>query len=96
MASQAALAAALALEMPRGVRLAATVGGFSSWVSLHWEESESLPSPLIGEASPAGFAAQLRGRVATAIRRADSSSSVSTVGLLVRALDSSARDFGSL
>ena len=80
------LESSLELEKGSGMRLALTVGGFLNWLRLHWSEDESMPTVLIEESSPAGFAAALQDRVEIAMRRAAAARGTTTVDLLVLAL----------
>lgn len=84
---------ALELQKSSKILLAATVGTFTAWLELHWEDGATLPATLIEETSPAGFAAALQDRVEVALRRAAADPSITTVDRLVRALDASGRTF---
>ena len=83
----------LELERGSGIRLAMTVGDFPNWLRLHWSTEETMPTVLVEETSPAGFAAALQDRVEIATRRAATNPGITTVDLLVKALIESSQAF---
>jgi hypothetical protein len=91
--SPAALSEAIDAAEHKKVRLAGTVGSFSTWFRLHWEVEDPVPSPLIGELSVEGFETILTPRIQTAVRRSAELPAASTVHLLLAALQSSADGF---
>ena len=90
---QQTLEVSLELARSSGVHLAVTVGDFSNWLRLHWSTDEPTPPILVGETSPAGFAAALHDRIEVAMRRAGANREITTVDLLVKALVESSKAF---